>query len=217
MRQTFHQEIEALQNDILRMGTMVEESIQRAVESLAAGNLEGARRVVDGDDAIDDLNVDIEKRSLTLLALQQPIASDLRFIGTALKIVTDLERMADHAVDIAKVAIRLDGDPLIKPLIDIPRMADLVRRMTRDSLKAFVQRDTAAALQMIALDDDLDHLYSQIFRELLVIMMNDPATIKQATYLLFVAQYLERIGDHCTNLGEWIIYMVTGEIKDLND
>ncbi|HHY93027.1 MAG TPA: phosphate signaling complex protein PhoU, partial [Firmicutes bacterium] len=169
-----------------------------------------------GDDLIDTMELDIENRCLRLLALQQPMASDLRVIGTALKIVTDLERMADHASDIAKVTIRLQGQPLIKPLVDIPRMATIARQMTRQSLDAFVQRDVNMALAMIESDHEVDHLYSQIFRELLTYMMEDPRTIQQATYLLFVGMYLERIADHATNLGEWIIYMVTGEKKELN-
>ncbi|WP_370636984.1 phosphate signaling complex protein PhoU [Gelria sp. Kuro-4] len=198
------------------MGSLVEKAIAEAVRSLAERDLELAEKVVAGDDLIDTMELDIENRCLRLLALQQPMASDLRVIGTALKIVTDLERMADHASDIAKVTIRLQGQPLIKPLVDVPRMAAIAREMTRQSLDAFVQRDVNMALAMIESDHEVDHLYSQIFRELLTYMMEDPRTIQQATYLLFVGMYLERIADHATNLGEWIIYMVTGEKKELN-
>lgn len=215
-RKSFHLELEELQQDLLRMGSLVEKAIAEAVRSLAERDLELAEKVVAGDDLIDDMELDIENRCLRLLALQQPMASDLRVIGTALKIVTDLERMADHASDIAKVTIRLQGQPLIKPLVDIPRMATIAREMTRQSLDAFVQRDVNMALAMIESDHEVDHLYSQVFRELLTYMMEDPRTIQQATYLLFVAMYLERIADHATNLGEWIIYMVTGEKKELN-
>lgn len=215
-RKSFHLELEELQQDLLKMGSLVEKAIADAVRSLAERDLELAEKVVAGDDLIDQMELDIENRSLRLLALQQPMASDLRVIGTALKIVTDLERMADHASDIAKVTIRLQGQPLIKPLVDIPRMAAIAREMTRQSLDAFVQRDVNMALAMIESDHEVDHLYSQIFRELLTYMMEDPRTIQQATYLLFVAMYLERIADHATNLGEWIIYMVTGEKKELN-
>jgi phosphate transport system protein len=217
MRQNFQMELSALKEDILHMGTLVEERIREAVRSLAEGDLELARKIVASDDEIDRMNLEIEKKCLTLLALQQPIARDLRAVGTALKIVTDLERMADHAADIAKVTLRLQGEPLIKPLIDIPRMAELARQMTRDSLRAFVHEDAELARRMIEHDDEVDHLYAQIFRELLVIMMEDPRTIHQATYLLFVAQYLERVADHATNLGEWIIYLVTGELREMND
>ncbi|MDK2855871.1 MAG: phosphate transport system protein [Bacillota bacterium] len=215
-RKSFHLELEELQQDLLRMGSLVEKAIAEAVRSLAERDLELAEKVVTGDDLIDGMELDIENRCLRLLALQQPMASDLRVIGTALKIVTDLERMADHASDIAKVTIRLQGQPLIKPLVDIPRMATIAREMTRQSLDAFVQRDVNMALAMIESDHEVDHLYSQIFRELLTYMMEDPRTIQQATYLLFVGMYLERIADHATNLGEWIIYMVTGEKKELN-
>lgn len=215
-RKSFHLELEELQQDLLRMGSLVEKAIAEAVRSLAERDLELAEKVVAGDDLIDTMELDIENRCLRLLALQQPMASDLRVIGTALKIVTDLERMADHASDIAKVTIRLQGQPLIKPLVDVPRMATIAREMTRQSLDAFVQRDVNMALAMIESDHEVDHLYSQIFRELLTYMMEDPRTIQQATYLLFVGMYLERIADHATNLGEWIIYMVTGEKKELN-
>lgn len=199
------------------MGTMVEEAVERAVRSLAEQDIALAQSVIDNDDAVDDLELDIEQRCMTLFALQQPMAADLRAIGTALKIITDLERMADHAVDIAKVTRRLEGQPLIKPLIDIPRMAAIGRTMVRDALSAYVNRDVDLAYRMIARDDEVDHLYSQIFRELLTYMLEDPRTTQQATYLIFVAKYLERIADHATNLGEWIIYMVTGERKELND
>lgn len=216
-RESFHVALDALQQDLLRMGTLVEETIYKAVKSLQDRDTNLAREVIQGDDVIDQMELDIEQRCLQLLALQQPMARDLRTIGTALKITTDLERMADLAVDIAKVTIRLEGQPLIKPLVDIPRMAEIARSMLRDSLSAYVNRDTKLAMEMIERDHDVDHLYAQIFRELLVFMIEDPKTITQATYLLFVAKYLERIGDHATNLGEWIIYMVTGERKELNN
>jgi len=199
------------------MGTVVEEAIERSVRSLAEQDTALAQAVIDGDDQADELELDIEQRCLALFALQQPMATDLRSIGTALKIVTDLERMADHATDIAKVTLRLAGQPLIKPLIDIPRMAAIAQTMVREALSAYVNRDADLAYNMIARDDEVDHLYSQIFRELLTYMLEDPRTVQQATYLIFVSKYLERIADHATNLGEWVIYMVTGERKELND
>ncbi len=216
-RQSYKEEVESLRNDLLKMGHLVERSIIRSVESLAKKDIELAKRIIDEDDIIDDMEHDIEKRCLRLLALQQPMASDLRAIGTALKIITDLERIADHASDIAKVTVRLDGQPLIKPLIDIPRMAEIAESMIHDVLTAFVDGDIELAEEVSRRDDDVDNLYSQIFRELLLIMMEDPRTITQATYLLFVAQYLERVADHVTNLSEWVIYMVTGERKELNE
>lgn len=215
-RATFQSELDSLRKEILRMGTLVEEAIYKAVRSLAQKDSQLAQRVIDDDDQVDALEHEIERKCLSLLALQQPIASDLRLIGTALKLITDLERMADHASDIARTTIRLEGQPLIKPLVDIPRMAEIVQRMVRAALTAYVDVDEAAAHKMIEADDEIDHLYSQIFRELLVIMMEDPRTITQATHLLFVASHLERIADHATNLGEWVIYMVTGERHELN-
>lgn len=216
-RKSFHAQMDELKQQVLKMGSLVETAIFDAVKSLKEQDIKLANKVVQGDDLIDRLEIETEQECLKLLALHQPMAADLRFIGTALKVVTDLERMADHASDIAKMTIRLEGQPLIKPLIDIPRMAEVAQKMVRDGLDAYVRRDTDLALAMIEYDHEVDHLYSQIFRELLVFMMEDPRTIKQATYLLFVAQHLERIADHATNLGEWIIYMVTGERKELNN
>lgn len=216
MRDNFHAELDDLQQEILKMGTIVEEALMKAVDALARSDRELARKVIEQDDVVDQLQIDIERRSLALIALQQPIATDLRVLGTALKIVTDLERMADHASDISKVVLRLEGEALMKPLLDIPRMAKVASRMTHDCLKAYVRRDVALAREMMELDDEMDHLYAQIFRELLVLMMEHPKDIQQATHLLMVAQSLERVGDHATNLGEWIVYMVTGERVDLN-
>jgi phosphate transport system protein len=216
-RTSFDEELKNLQNELIKMGTFVSESIDRAVASLANRDVELAKIVVMDDEIIDKYEQDIETRCLKLLATRQPMAVDLRTIGTALKIVTDLERMGDHASDIAKITIRLNGEPLIKPLVDIPRMAHISQIMVRESLEAFINQDIDLAYSMIERDNEVDSLYSQIFRELLTYMMEDPKTIKQATYLLFVAQFLERIGDHATNLGEWVIYMITGEKKELND
>lgn len=216
-RETFHEQLEDLQKELLKMGTLVEESIHRAVRSLSEKDSDLARQVLEQDDAIDGLELEIEKRCLSLFGLQQPVAVDLRLIGTALKFITDLERMGDHAVDIAKITLRLEGQPLIKPLVDIPRMAELAETMVREALAAYVNRDAQQAYTMIARDDEVDALYGQLFRELLSYMIEDPRTIQQATYLTFVAMYLERIADHATNLGEWTIYMVTGERKELNN
>ncbi len=216
-RKSYQEEVESLRNDLLGMAHLVENTIIKSVESLAKKDIELAKKIVADDDIIDEMEHDIERRCFRLLALQQPMASDLRAISTALKIITDLERIADHASDIAKVTIRLEGQPLIKPLIDIPRMAVIAESMIHDILTAFVDRNDKLAEEVCTRDDEVDNLYSQIFRELLLIMMEDPRTITQATYLLFVAQYLERVADHATNLGEWVIYMVTGERKELNE
>ncbi len=215
-RKSFHAELEELQKDILKLGGLVEQAIYKGVKSLAEMDINLAQEVIDNDDVIDSYELEIEIKCLTLIARQQPMARDLRTIGTALKIITDLERMADHSTEIAKVTKRLEAQELIKPLVDIPRMAQLAQRMVADSLQAFIRRDTNLALEMIELDHEVDHLYRQIFRELLILMMEDPRNITQATYILLVARNLERIADHATNLGEWIIYMVTGVRKELN-
>jgi len=215
-REQFHTELLKLQQEILRMGALVEEQMARAVQSLTEQNLELADLVVADDDKVDNLEMDIERRCLTMLALQQPLAGDLRTVSTALKIITDLERMADHAVDIAKVTRQIAPEPFVKPLVDIPRMATVAAHMVRSALNAYVARDVDMALAMIRMDDEVDHLYRVIFEDLLDIMRQDPASSYQATYLLFVANYLERIADHATNLGEWVLYMVTGERKSLN-
>lgn len=215
-RMTFHSELERLETDLVKLGTLVEEALSKAVHSLKDHNQIMAGEVVAGDDVVDKLAIDLENRSLSLLALQQPMASDLRRIGTVLKIVTDLERVGDHAVDIAKVTQRLASQTYIKPLIDIPRMARIAQDMLRQSLEAFVNRNVDSLESMREQDDEVDHLYSQIFRELLVFMMADPRTIQQATEFLVVASHLERVADHATNIAEWVFYAVTGERKDLN-
>jgi len=216
-RMSYHAELNALRQDLLRMGTLVEEAIRLAVESLKERDPDKARQVFELEEQVDRMELDIERRCLNLIALQQPMASDLRQIGMTLKVITDLERMADHAYDIAKVSQRLGNEPLVKPLVDIPRMADIAQKMVRDGLKAFVEGDVELARAMVDRDDDLDHLFNQIFRELLMIMREKPGNVDQATQLLMVGSHLERIGDHATNLAEWVIYLVTGERKELND
>ncbi|MFH5185618.1 phosphate signaling complex protein PhoU [Paenibacillus sp. TAB 01] len=215
-RFNFHQSVEELQGALLRMGGLVEESISQAVESLAASDEKLARQTVDQDDTIDEMMLEIEERCMRLIALQQPMASDLRIIGTALKIATDLERISDHAVDIAKITLRLSGEALIKPLQDIPKMAALVREMLHESLIAYTKRDIHRAAALAERDDQVDKMYSALRNEILGLMNQDFARNRQLSQLMFVAHYLERVGDHCTNIGEGVIYMVTGKRKDLN-
>ncbi|ABB14326.1 MULTISPECIES: phosphate signaling complex protein PhoU [Carboxydothermus] len=215
-RQNFDKALNELENEILRMGSMVERAIYDAVESLAKQDVDLAQRVINGDRDINYLETEIEDRLVTLIATQQPIARDLRRIITGIKIITNLERMGDHAVDIARVTKRIAGQPLIKPLVDIPRMAKISQQMVKEGLDAYVRSDVDKAKYMCSLDDEVDHLYSQVFRELLTYMMEDPKTIAQATSLLFVARFLERIADYATNIGEAVIYLVTGERFDLN-
>lgn len=215
-RKSYREQLEELQQEVLKMGTLVEQAIYNAVKSLKEHNEELAQQIIDGDDYIDDYFIKIDDVCVKLLALQQPMASDLRVISTAMKIATDMERMADHAVDIAKVTLRLAGEPLIKPLIDIPRMAEITQQMVRESLDAYIRHDATGVHKLVDYDHEVDALNNQVFRELLTFMIEDPRTIRQATQLLFVARYLERVADHATNLGEAIYYMVTGERTDLN-
>lgn len=216
-RQGFDNALRELQQDILRMGSLVEEAIALSIQSLVRQDEELARKVLDGDAVIDDLEMQIEEKCIRLIATQQPMAKDLRKIGVGFKIIGDLERMADHACDIARTTMRIGNEPFIKPLIDIPRMAEITQKMVKDSLDAYVQEDVDLAQAMTRDDDLVDHLHSQIFRELLTYMMEDPHTIRQSTYLLFISRYLERIADHATNIGERVVYLVTGERKSLND
>lgn len=216
-RHAFDRALEELQQDILRMGSLVETAIFNSVKSLASQDVELAEQVIEGDKIIDQMELDIEDKCLKLIATQQPIAGDLRKISTGFKIITDLERMADNSVGVAKVTRRLAGQPLIKPLVDIPRMAELTQKMVKDGLDAYVKADVDLARTLNAKDDEVDHIYAQVFRELLTYMMEDPRTIGQATHLLFVGRYIERIADHATNIGERVVYLVTGERPDLND
>lgn len=210
-RQSYDQELESLRRDILRMGNMVQNAICEAVESLAKQDVRLANKIIDSDDIIDQMETDIEDKCMVLIARQQPMARDLRIIGTGLKITTDLERIGDHATDIAEIALELNNQPLIKPLLDIPRMASMAEKMLKDALDAYVNLDIVLAEQTCIADDEVDNLYQQIFHELLTYMMKDPTNIDQATQLIFVGRYLERIADHSTNIAEWVIYLVTGQ------
>jgi phosphate transport system protein len=211
MRQGYEKELETLRQEILRMGELVNQAIEAAIQSLANQDEKLAQKVIVGDDVIDQLEMDIEDKCMVLIARQQPMARDLRIIGTGLKITTDLERIGDHAFDIAKVTLRLANQPLIKPLVDIPRMGRMAQQMLSDSLEAYTNIDIALAERVCLADNEVDDLYQQIFRELLTYMMEDPRTISQATQLIFVGRYLERIADHATNIAEWVIYLATGQ------
>ncbi len=216
INRSFGGQLVELQQELLRMGALVEDQLRAAVRSLTDKNSGLAREVIAEDDRVDAMEMEIERSCLTLLALQQPLASDLRIVSTALKIITDLERMADHAVDIAKVTLRLEHQAFVKPLVDIPEMARLASSMVRLALNAYVHRSTDEAATMIRLDDDVDHLYSAIFRDLIDLMQHRPDSVDQATHLLFVASDIERVADHATNIGEWVIFMVTGERREMN-
>ncbi|MFZ3373415.1 MAG: phosphate signaling complex protein PhoU [Desulfitobacteriaceae bacterium] len=215
-RHAFDQELEELSKKIIVMGTMVQERVGMAIASLTKQDMELANEVITGDISINELQAEIEEKSILLIAMQQPFATDLRKIVAGFKITMHLERIGDLAVDISKVSIRIGNAKLIKPLIDIPRMGKLVVEMIVQGLEAYVQVNPEKAQEMSLIDEEIDHLYGQIFRELLVFMMKDPETINQATYLIFVARFLERMGDYCTNIGEDIVYIATGKRTDLN-
>lgn len=216
VRSGFEREILGLQDDLLLMGSMVEKQIERAMDALKALDQEAAHRVIEGDTEIDHLRFRIEEHAIQLIARQQPMASDLRAIIAALNMIIDLERMGDHAEGIAKIVIMHADQPLVKPLVDLPRMAEIARGMLHRALDAFVARDVEAARQVSRDDDQIDLLYEQVYRELLTYMLNDPRTINRATWLLWVAHNLERIADRATNIAERVVFLVTGHMEEIN-
>jgi phosphate transport system protein len=212
-RHHFEEELQALKNRLLNMGALVEERVHQATFALIERRPDAIDRVIAGDGDVNDLQIEIDDRCLKLLALQQPMASDLRLITAAMKINADLERIGDQAVNIAENAQRILSHPPLKPLIDLPRMAEIAQRMTRDSLDAFVRRDPELARNILARDDEVDQLKDQVFRVLLTYMMADPATIERALGLILISRNLERIADHATNIAEDVIFVV--EAKDV--
>jgi len=216
MRSQFNNQLKDLNVKLIKMGAMVQEIIEMTVKAVATLDLELAKEVTGFDDQIDELELEIEMECMRLLALQQPLAKDLRVIGTILKIITDLERMGDNAVNIANETLKIGESKLIKPLVDIPRMAQLSEAMVRKSLDAFMKEDIELALEVAKDDDAVDEIYERIYFELIEMMIENPEIISQATRLLFIGRYLERISDHATNIGERIIFMVTGELKKFN-
>ena len=205
----FQEELEALQGRLLEMGGLAEERVRAAVYGLAARDLAAIDKVLRGDEPVNRLHIEVDERCFRLLALHQPMATDLRAIVAAVKINTDLERVGDLAVNIAEAAQRYVGHAPVKKLIDIPRMGDIAQSMLRDALDAYVKRDTALAHQVLNEDDQLDALKTQVFRELLTYMLQDPSTVEPALDLILVSRHLERIGDHATNIAEDVIFMVS--------
>jgi phosphate transport system protein len=216
-RQQFDSHLDRLRKALIEMGGKVETAILDSVRSLKETNLELADQVIANDETINRLEEEIDDIGTQLIATQQPVAKDLRRILTAFKMASDLERMADLAVDIAKVTKRLGDQEWIKPLVDIPRMAEIVQLMTNESITSYVEENVDVAYKMAKMDDDVDHLYSQILRELFVFMVEDPKTVNQVILLCFVGRYLERMADHATNIGESVVYLVKGKRPDLND
>lgn len=215
-RVTFDRELRALQQDILRMGSLVEQAVYKAVEALVKRDPVLAKEVMTGDDAIDALRLDIENRCVRLIATQQPIARDLRTLVTGIKIILNLERMGDHAVDIARAAMCVCKHLPPEPMETIPRMARLVQQMLKDGLDAYVYDDINKARAMCLTDDEVDELFNHTFSALVEYMENNPHTVACVAYLLMIARYLERIADRATNIGEDVIYLVTGEWQELN-
>jgi phosphate transport system protein len=216
-RRVFDHQLNEIRDDILRMGQLVDSAIDRAMQALRQQDHPLARQIIHDDTAINDLRFKVEEACLTTIATQQPAASDLRLVIASMNVVNDLERMADHATGIAKTVLRMGDEPLLKPLIDLPRMAETARTMLRQGLDAYVARDVAAARAVADEDDTIDHYYKAVFDELLSIMARDPASIPRGTYLLWCAHNLERIGDRVTNIAERVVFMTTGMMKELND
>jgi len=212
-RYHFETELQALRNQLLTMGGLVEERVHRAVQALIHRKEDDASRVIAQDDEINDLQMDIDDRCLKLLATQTPLAVDLRLITSAMKINADLERIGDQAVNIAESVLVLIPQPPLKPLIDIPRMATIAEKMIRDALDAFVKRDAGLARDVLRSDDEVDELKDQVFRELLTYMMADPGTIQRALSLILISRNLERIADHATNIAEDVIFIM--EARDV--
>ena len=205
----FQEELETLKERLLAMGGIAEERVRLSVRGIAERNPADIQSVLSGDEPINDLHIEVDARCFKLLALHQPMAADLRAIVAAVKINTDLERVGDLAVNIAEAGKRYLHHAPVKPLIDIPRMGDIAQLMLRDALDAFVRRDIALAEAVLAKDDELDALKTQIFRELLTYMLQDPSTIEPALDLILISRHLERIGDHATNVAEDVIFMVS--------
>jgi phosphate transport system protein len=208
----FDDELQQLKEKILKMGSLVEDALKNSVQALVERDNTIARQVIESDRIINTLDVEIDEESIRLIALRQPMAGDLRFITTAMKITTDLERMGDLAVNIAERAIELNEEPILKPYIDIPRMREIAQGMTRDALDAFVRKDKRLAMDVIMRDDEVDDLKQEVLQELAFFMAQEPTTVSRAMRISFVAQYLERLADHATNIAEMVIYLVEGKI-----
>ena len=207
----YEEDLKKLREEILYMGGLVEDQIQKAVKSLVDRDSELAKIIIERDHEVNRLDVEIDELCIRLLALHQPAGKDLRFITTGLKITTDLERIGDMSVNTCERALELNQEPQLKPYIDIPRMARIAQRMIRESLDAFVREDTGLALKVCKDDEEIDQLNSQIFREVITFMIEDPHTINRAMKISSISKYLERMADHATNIAEMVIFMVKGK------
>jgi phosphate transport system protein len=214
-RTAFHKELQGTRDDVLIMASMVEKAIGGSVEALKKRELSRAHKIIADDTKINEKRFGIENRCIELIATQQPVASDLRTIVAILNIVMELERIGDYAEGIAKIVIMIGDEPPLKPLIDIPRMAEITVEMIHDSLKSFIDGDVKAAIRVASMDNAVDSLYDQVFRELLTFMMADPKTINRATRLIWVAHNLERAADRATNICERVVYTVSGKMEEI--
>lgn len=214
-RETLDRKTQELLNEILFLGSMVEDAIINSVEALKQQDIEAAQRIYNGDKEINEKRYEIENDALILIATQQPMARDLRVMASILEIAGELERMGDYAKGIANITIRIGNEPLIKPLIDVPRMAEITADMLHRALGAFAAHDLETAQIIPKEDDDVDVLYNQVYRELLTFMIKDPSTIDNATYLLWVAHNLERTADRVTNICERTLFVESGELVEI--
>jgi phosphate transport system protein len=214
-RNSFEQLLRANKEEVLVMGSMVERALSRSVEALKKRDLSLGHQIIADDNKINEKRFDIENRCIELIATQQAGAIDLRAIVAILNIIIELERIGDYAAGIAKIVVMIGDEPPLKPLIDIPRMSDITIDMIHNSLKSFIESDSRGALQVIGMDEVVDNLYDQIFRELLTFMMTDPKTISRATRLIWVAHNIERAADRATNICERVVYTVTGKMDEL--
>ncbi|MBX3001831.1 MAG: phosphate signaling complex protein PhoU [Caldilineaceae bacterium] len=215
-RKLFDLELNQLQDDVLMMGSMVVQALRDAVDVLKRQDVEGGQRLIDGDAVINNKRYNIEMRVLTLIATQQPMAGDLRLLAAILEIVTELERIGDYAKGIGKITMLLGREPLMKPLVDIPKMCDKVLDMLRRALDAFVEQDLEVARTLPSEDDEVDDLYNKVQRDLLDILLEKPALMERANYILWAAHNLERAADRVTNICERIIFTVTGELVEMD-
>jgi phosphate transport system protein len=215
IRSVFHKELREIQDDVLVMGSMVGKAVLRSIEALKNRDLALAQQIITDDQKINHKRFETEEKCIQLIATQQPMASDLRIIVAVLNIISEVERIGDYAEGIAKITIMIGDEPPLKPLIDIPRMAEQTVDMLRRSLDAFVNRDADTARKIATEDDLVDNLYNQVFRELLVFMMEDPRTVTRATRLIWVAHDLERGADRITNICERVVFVVTGKMEEI--
>lgn len=214
-REVYNRELKSLRDGVVQLSSMVDKAIARSTDALRAQDVDLASKVIESDQEINDLRWNLEDQALMLIATQAPMAGDLRSIAAAIQIVSELERMGDHAAGNAKIVLATADEPPLKPLVDIPRMSDVARSMLTDSISAYINQDANLARRTVDRDDDVDELNNQVYRELLTYMMEDPKTINRATHLLWAAHNLERIADRTTNICERVVYAVTGRLEEL--